>query len=338
MTSHETTLASDIPKRSGARSPEPKNGRSRLPWSEMLQRYGVLFAFAAMVIVFSVLKTDSFLNVNTWTSIIQLAAPLLVLSFGITVVLAAGDFDLSIGGTLSLGSAVGVLLMTEAGLHWVAACAFAIACGVLIGSINGFVAAYISAPAFIATLAAGQVLSGTQLLITDNRTIFEGIPQGFLSATEGLRVVLIAAVIGVLLATFMAKTPGGRYVYAIGVNPTAARFAGLRVKWWRLVSFAVVGACSAAAGLMVASQSAAHQPDAGIPYLLPAYAAVFLGAAVGTPGRFTILGTAFGVLFLQVLATGLAMLTLPGPAILIIQGLVLAAAIIVNQMGGTKKA
>jgi ribose transport system permease protein len=303
-------------------------------WVRLLQRYGVILAFLVMVAVFGAMKTDTFMTIANWRSMVQLAAPLMVLSFGITVVLAAGDFDLSIGGTLSLGSALGVLLMSDSGLPWALACLVAMLGGVLIGSMNGLLTAYIGAPAFIATLAAGQALSGLQLLITDNRTIFEGMPQGFLSLTSGMRVVVIAAVVGVVLAVFMAKTPGGRYIYAIGVNATAARFAGLRVRWWRLISFAVVGACAATAGLMIASQSAAHQPDVGTPYLLPAYAAVFLGAAVGHPGRFTIAGTAFGVLFLQVLATGLATLTLPGSAILIIQGLVLTAAIILNQVGG----
>lgn len=337
MTGSQPSQVQDPPlsTQSSVPASTPSQGAAR-DLGTLLQRYGVVLAFVAMVVVFGALRTDSFLTVDNWRSIVQLSAPVLVLAFGVTVVLAAGDFDLSIGGALSLGSAIGVLLMTDAGFSWPLACLAAMVCGLGIGAINGILAAYIGAPAFIATLAAGQVLSGIQLLATDNRTIFEGIPSGFMAATSGMRIVAIAIVVGVILSIFMAKTQGGRYIYAIGVNSTAARFAGLRVKWWRMLSFAVVGLCAATAGLLIASQSAAHQPDVGTPYLLPAYAAVFLGAAVGTPGRFTILGTAFGVIFLQVLATGLAMLTLPGAAILIIQGLVLAAAIVVNQIGGRK--
>ena len=314
----------------------PSGASSARSWPSagvLLQRNAVLIAFLAMVAFFSYMRPDTFATRDNWVTMLQLAAPLAILAFGVTVVLAVGDFDLSIAGSMSLCSAIAVVLMSQEGMLWPVAVLVGVLSGVVVGAANGWLVSYLGASSFIITLAAGQILDGGQLLVTDQSTIFQGIPAGFLEFTSGSRVILVALVVAALLWLFLAKSEGGRYVYAIGINRTAARFAGLRVKWWRLVCFAVVGATAATAGIVLASRSAAETPGMGTPYLLPAYAAAFLGSVVGRPGRFTIIGTCLGVVFLQVIQTGLAMLTLPGPTILIIEGAVLGGAILFSRLG-----
>ena len=317
----------------GLPAPGPAASGSRARLVSQLQMSAVPIAFVLMVVFFSLARPEAFPTMQNWTTMLELASPLAVVAFGVTVPLAVGDFDLSIGGVMSLCSAVSVVLMAQNGVNWMLAVAIGVLLGGLIGAANGYVVSYLGASSFVITLAAGQMLDGGQLLVIDQSTIFAGIPEPFLELTRGFKVVVIAALVAVVLSLFLSRTVGGRNVYAVGINPTAARFAGLRVRWWRLMSFLVVGASAAIAGILLASRSAAESPGMGTSYLLPAYAAAFLGSAVGTPGKFTIMGTALGVVFLQVMETGLAMMNLPGPSILIIEGGVLAGAILFARLG-----
>jgi len=311
----------------------PRESRSTSLVTQIATKYGVLVALLILIVFFSVARPSAFPTWANAVTILQLASPLAVVALGVTVPMAVGDFDLSISGMMSLGSGIAVVLMVSGGVNWVLAIAIAIAIGMLLGAGVGYTVAYLGASSFIVTLAAGQIFLGGQYLLIDQSTIFQGIPQGFIDMTSGARIIIYPAVLAVIMYVWLDRMEGGRLIYAVGMNPTAARFAGVRVRWWRLVAFSVVAAFSVFGGCMVASTSAAETPGLGSAYLLPAYAAVFLGSVVLKPGRFTILGTVVGVIFLQVLQTGLAMMSLSGSVILIIQGGVLAAAIIFAQLG-----
>lgn len=300
---------------------------------DLVARYGVLAALAAMVAWFSIARPSAFPTTSNWEAILEQASPLAVVAFGLTVPLAIGDFDLSIGGMMSLGSASTVALMAFDHLALVPALLVGLAVGAIGGAINGYAVSYLGASSFIITLASGQMMTGGQYVITKEATIFQGLPAAFGAMTSGLRVVVFAVVVAAVLWVVLERTEPGRYVYAIGSNREAARFAGLRVKQWRLASFVCVGFCASLGGILVASQAVSESPDLGTPYLLPTYAAVFLGSAMLRPGRFSLIGTAFGALFLQVLQTGLAMLSLSSAAIQLVDGGVLAAAILLSRLG-----
>jgi len=312
---------------------DPVASRRRFSLEDFVARFGVLTGLVILIVAFSVLRPHAFPTSGNWKAIFEQASPLAVLAFGLTVPMAIGDFDLSIGGMMSLGSGATVALMAFA--HWplIPAILVGLAVGVLGGAINGYATAYLGASSFIITLASGQMMTGGQYVITKEATIFSGLPPAFAGMTTGLRVLIFAAVVAFVLYVVLERMEPGRYVYAIGSNREAARYAGLRVKQWRLIAFAIVGVSASLAGILVASQSAAETPSLGDPYLLPAYAAVFLGSAILKPGRFTILGTAIGALFLQVLESGLAMLSLSSAAIQLVQGGVLAAAILSSRLG-----
>lgn len=310
----------------------PRSDRARGGLADHAARFGVIYALLAMIIFFSVVRTDAFVSWANVKTILQLASPMAVVAFGVTIPMAVGDFDLSIAGMMSFGSALGVVMMVD-GSPVVVAIAVALLVSALAGAANGWATAYLGASSFVITLASGQMLLGGQYVLTDQTTVFQGIPPSFVAMSDGMRVVAFAVVVGVVLWVFLSRMEAGRIIYAIGINPTAASFAGLRVRWWRMMSFAIVAVCATLAGLLVASRASSEGLGLGNAYLLPAYAAVFLGSVVLQPGRFTIVGTAIGVIFLQVLQTGLAMLSLPGSTILIIQGGVLVAAIVVSRLG-----
>jgi ribose transport system permease protein len=313
---------------------------TRLPTiKKQIARFGVPLAIVATFVVFSVLRPDSFFTELTIKGILRDCIPLMIVSLGITTVLAMNDYDLSVGGMISLcATTVVVLLSTaEVGLHYVVAIVLTIAIGGALGLANGVLIAYVGLPSFILTIATGTVLAGLALQIVDSQSVFEGIPNGFIEIASGTFLgfshqVYIGLAVLVLAQLFLRHTEYGRYMYAIGGNPEAALLSGVRVRMLRMVGFGIVGVTAAIAGILINSQAGAANPNTGVGLLLPAYAAAFLGSSMFRVGVFTPLGTALGALYLQIIGTGLTILNLTGPVVQMIQGGILIGAILVSRL------
>jgi ribose transport system permease protein len=182
------------------------------------------------------------------------------------------------------------------------------------------------------------VLTGVEFGLTNQDTVYDGIPSGFTQIAQGeflglSNQIWIAAVIALVIWLLLDRTELGRFMYAIGGNPEAARLSGVRVLRLRMLGFIIVGLAGAVVGILLISQSASYAPNGGTSYLLPAFAAVFLGAAVFRPGEFNVLGTVVGVLFLGVIQTGLTMLDLDTWVINLVQGGILIAAVLISRLG-----
>ena len=145
--------------------------------------------------------------------------------------------------------------------------------------------------------------------------------------------VWIAVVACAAVWLTLERTEPGRYMYAIGSNAEAARLAGLNTRALRISGFVVVAVSAAVVGVMLASLTSSYTPNIGPPYLLPGYAAVFLGAAAFRPGQFNIAGSVVGVLFLGVIQTGLTMLNLQTYVINLVQSAILVAAVLLSRLG-----
>ncbi len=304
----------------------------------ILAKYGVLVAFLVVIVVFSLARPESFPTVENLKSILASAAPALVIAAGLTVVLVMQDFDLSFGSMIGLGAGAAVVLMANEGWSWPVAVAVAIGFGVAGGALNGYLVSYLRGPSFIITLAMGTVLTGIEFAITGQKTIFSGVPAGYTSIGQdellGLNnMVWIAALFAALLWAALDRTEIGRYMYAVGGNAEAARLAGVRTRALRLVGFVVVGVSAALVGVLISSQSASYSPSPGVAFLLPAFAAAFLGSACFRPGEFNIPGTVVGVLFLGVIQTGLTMLDLETYVINLVQGGILISAVLISRLG-----
>jgi len=305
----------------------------------ILARYGLLLAFAAMILAFSLAVPDSFPTWENAKSILTAAAPALIVAVGLTVPLVMQDFDLSFGSMIGLAGGAAVVMMVSYGAAWPLAILVALALGLAAGFTNGFLIAFLGGSSFIITLAMGTVLTGLEFLFTDQKTIFSGVAEGYANIAQGDSLlglsneIWIALVIAALLWVVLEKTEIGRYMYAIGGNPEAARLSGVRTRQIRLLGFVIVALCATVVGILLTAQSASSVPNLGVPYLLPAFAAVFLGSAVFRPGEFNILGTVVGTLFLGVIQTGLTMLQLETFVINLVQGGILIAAVLVSQLG-----
>jgi ribose transport system permease protein len=305
----------------------------------LLARYGLLLAFALTVLVFSLAEPDSFPTIDNLKSILTAAAPALIVAAGLTVVLVMQDFDLSFGSMIGLGGAAAVVLMAREDVGWQLAVLAAFGLGLAAGLLNGVLVAYAGGSSFIITLAMSTVLIGVEFGLTDQKTIFSGVPEGYTDIGRNVLLfdlsnqIFIAAAVALLLWLMLEKTEAGRYMYAIGGNPEAARLSGVRIRELRLAGFVIVALCATLTGILLTAESASSSPTIGTPYLLPAFAAVFLGAAVFRPGQFNLAGTVVGVLFLGTIQTGLLMLDLETFVINLIQGAILISAVLLSRLG-----
>jgi ribose transport system permease protein len=313
---------------------EPGSGK----WALYASKYGLLGAFLLSILIFSLVRPDSFPTGRNAESILTLAAPSLIMAVGLTVVLVMQDFDLSFGAMIGLAGGAGEAFMVQYGWPWQVAVLAVIGLGILAGLSSGFMVAFLGGSSFIITLAMGTVLTGVEYALTNQNTVYQGFPQTFVDIASndflGLsNQIWIGAVIAILIWILLDRTEIGRYMYAIGGNPEAARLSGVRVVPLRILGFIIVGVTAAIVGLLLISQSGSYAPNGGTSYLLPTYAAVFLGAAVFRPGEFNVPGTIIGVLFLGVIQTGLIMLDLQTYVINLVQGGILITAVLISRLG-----
>ena len=306
---------------------------------QLMFRYGLVVAFLVMIAVFSLLKPHVFPTGDNAKAILEQTAPPAILAIGLTAVLVMNDFDLSFGSMLGVGSGVVTVLLVNHHVGWVLAVIIALLVGIAGGMVNGILIAVLGGSSFIITLAMGTVLTGVEYAITKQKDIFSGMPASFTSISQNSSIlginnqVWIALAIGIIVWVLLEKTEIGRFMYAIGGNSEAARLAGVRVRTLRIFGFVIIGMAAIVAGVLITSLGGSYTPDPGPPYLLPAYAGVFLGAAAFRPGQFNVLGTVVGVLFLECIQTGLTMLSLSTWIINVVQGAILIAAVLLSRLG-----
>lgn len=337
-----TGAAGDVSRSGGGAAvspPHPARARRREALPRLATTYGVPAALLVVIGVFSALRPDAFATLDNAHAILTLAAPLAVAALGLTVVLIQEDFDISFAATMGLAGAAAVVLMVETGAPWALAALGGLGLGVLAGLVNGVLVSYTGLSSLVVTLAMSTVLIGVEYLFTDGTTVYGDIPEGFTALGQGEPVlglnaqVLIAAGVVLGMYVYLEHTEAGRYQYAVGGNREAARLSGIRVRFLRLLGFVIAASAAGLAGLMLTAQSASSSPTAGLPYLLPAFAAVFLGTTMFRQGRFNVLGTVVGVLLLGVVQTGLIMLQLSTAVVNLVQGGILIAAVLVARLG-----
>ena len=193
---------------------------------------------------------ETFVTSHNLINISQQMSMLAVVSATMTVVMAMGDFDLSVGSIASLAGVVAAITFVAGGSSWLAVPA-ALGVGLIAGLVNGCLVAYVGILPFIATLGALTVFSGLAFLLSGGKTIFgSAIPASFGGfARGGLTIggvtiphlTLVAAAVLVVVWLLLEQTAPGRRLYAIGGNAEAARLAGVRIKPLKLAAFGLSG-------------------------------------------------------------------------------------------------
>ena len=318
----------------------------------------LLLSLRTLIALFVVLgffsaTAPNFLDLGTLVLLAKHVSINALLAIGMTFVVLTGGIDLSVGSIVGLaGMVAGGLIDRGVPLHFLhvtlfpdvpVVIAIAIAVGVLVGAINGLLVTWLSVAPFIATLGTLYVARGTALLISNGETFpnLVGRPQfhntGFpvlgAGTVLGVPVSVIAlAVVGAVAAYLAMRTPFGRRVYAVGGNERAALLSGVPVAKVKLAVYMISGACAAFAGLIVASELVASHPASGETFELNAIAATVLGGTSLVGGRGTIWGTVIGAFVIGILADGLVMLGVSSFWQMVIKGLVIIAAVVLDQL------
>jgi ribose transport system permease protein len=278
-----------------------------------LSRYSGLYVFAAFVIVYSIWLPNTFPTSTTAKNIATNQAITGIAALGLVGALSVGAFDLSIGNVIGLSSTVAASLMVRSGIAPGLAIVIVLAMGMAIGLLNGLLTVHFRIPSVVATLGMSSMLIAFDDKITDGQFITP-LPASFTKLTSGALVgiptpFLVLLVVAVVTWYILEHTPLGRQMLATGAGTDAARLAGTNTGRMVVVGFVISGVLGSLAGLMLASTIGSAAPDSGPSYLLPLFAAVYLGSTQIKPGRFNVWGT---IVALYVLATGVKGLQLLG--------------------------
>lgn len=303
----------------------------------LLQSYGTILALAAIVLAFSLIRPASFCTLTNFINITRQISLLVMISLGTTLVMSVNEFDLSVGNMASLGGVMAALLAVR-GAPMVLCFTLPIAASILIGVVNGLIVARFRVLSFITTLGMSTVLSGVIYRLSGGATVFEGIPRSFsaLGTAKLGRLPLLSILMLAFVAAFwflMQHMTLGRKLYAIGGNEETARIAGIRVRRYKTVAFALCAMMACVTGMLIASRVGSANTTAGDGYFLQSYAAVFIGCTVSRKGVPNVLGTLVGAAILGVLANGLTMLQMPVYMQDIITGGIIIFAVIAQKLG-----
>ncbi len=300
-------------------------------------RISGIYVWAVVFGIFALWVPDTFLSGTTWENIASSQALIALVTLGLLFPLAAGVYDLAIGQTVGLSAILSAYLVTH-GLDTAAALGVILALGVAIGLLNALLVVGIGINSFIGTLGVSSVLLA-MIGATSNRQQIIGLPEGMekLGTGEvfGIPLPVIYLIGFAIVAWYVLEhTSYGRYLYAIGGGPEAARLAGVPTKALAVAALIVSSVVGAFAGFILTAKLGAGSPEAGSGYLLPTYAAAFLGATQIRPGRFNVLGSLIAV---YLLATGVTGLQLAGAQFWVtdlFNGVVLILALTLARMEG----
>ncbi|HYP01292.1 MAG TPA: ABC transporter permease [Pyrinomonadaceae bacterium] len=295
--------------------------------------YGALAALVLLVLA-NALFTPNFADVNNFRNILLQVAPTVLVAVGMTLVIATGGIDLSVGSVMAIAAALAATNL-ERGL--LPAVALGLAAALAVGLFNGALISGFRIQPIIVTLAmlitgrgVAQVISrGGQIILIDNQT-FMSLGKGFLGPVPVSVVVMLLVVVAAIF--LMRATSFGRYVSAVGGNEAAARLAGVKVHRTKIAVYALSGLLAGVAGLIEAAKSeASDATKVGLYIELDAIAAVVVGGTPLTGGRATVVGTLIGALIMQVITTSFNMLGIGFAWSLVLKAAIILVAVYIQR-------
>ncbi|MAS96925.1 MAG: ABC transporter permease [Verrucomicrobiales bacterium] len=312
--------------------PTTPTRKFRLP-AQATESLGLLAVLAVLILVFSI-AGKNFFSSATLKQIANEIPALAVISVGMTFVIITAGIDLSVGSVMAFSGAILGLAMADWEFPLIAALPLAIFAGFLCGAANGWVSVRFAVPSFIVTLGMLQIGRGLAYLCTNSQTKYIGSPIAWLGTGIpgiGLSWAFVFAVLIVILGqVILTRTVFGRYVLVVGANEEAAIYSGIRTKPVKIAVFMIAGALAGLASAFESSRMENVDPNAGTGLELSAIAAVVIGGTSLMGGRGSVVGSFIGVLIMATLGAGLAQVGASDPVKLLITGLVIVFAVIID--------
>ncbi|MFC7397829.1 ABC transporter permease [Chelatococcus sp. GCM10030263] len=291
---------------------------------------GVGLALVALIIYFSV-TAENFLSVANFSTLLTQTSVVAMIAVGMTMVIIAGEIDLSVGATVGLAGTVMSLLVINLGWSLVTASALAVGIAVLIGAFIGMLRVVWAIPSFITTLGLLSAVRGVAFYISDGLTIGP-MPQAFDSLWYGT-ILGVPAPVALMVVTIglgwlvLSQLRFGRHLYAVGGNPVTASRYGVPVGAIRIAVFVIVQVLAAIGGIMLVSRLNSGSATVGEHIELDVIAAVIVGGTSLNGGHGRLIGTVLGVMFVAVLRNGMVLAGIDPIVFLIAQGLVIILAV-----------
>lgn len=287
---------------------------TRLPLRQRID-VPVVTAFGCIVILLFVgsLYSANFLSPEYLLQQLKVGAFLGIIATGMMLVILLGQIDLSVPWTVTLGAMMASAATAYGPMGEFFSIPFGVFCGLLIGLVNGFAVAYLRIPSMIITLAVNAVAQGLMVAYSGGFSPQDSASSAmkFIGAqsTFGLpHAVIVWAIIGILAVFLLTRTTFGRSVYGIGNKESAAYLSGIPTQLVVMGAFALCGALSAFAGVLLAGYAGKAAQSMGDAYLLPAIAAVVLGGTSILGGRGSYIGTIAGTILITLLASILSVM------------------------------
>jgi ribose transport system permease protein len=283
-------------------------GRSRVV--QHLEAYALLGCLVLVGLFFSVFPktSDTFLTSANLQVLIAGQVVVAVVALALLIPLCANEWDLSVGAVAALSAVFSAAAMSSSGL--VVGILVGVALGAAVGLANALIVTRFNVNAVIATLGMSTIVAGVINLKTSGLAVVSNIPPALTGLGSGTwvgipRLGVVLVLVALAAHYVLGYTPYGRYLYALGANPTAARLVGLRTRLILATTFVIAGVVAAIGGILAVARAGGADPKLGDQLLLPAFAAAFLSAASIKPGRYNVGGLLVAVYFLAALNNGL---------------------------------
>jgi ribose transport system permease protein len=279
----------------------------------LVSNHALLLLTVLLIALFSALMPRTFPTILTVQSILGDKAIIAFLALAEMTVIAANQFDLSVGFMVSLLHCLAIGLMVNNHLPWPMVFVVVLLTGMAIGLLNGLLVRVAKIDSFIATLGVGTVAYGLAGWYTGGEQIIGDLPPGF-TALDHTRIAgmplpaLLLIVLAVVMWLIFEFLPVGRTLYVIGANERTAELTGIRVDRTVIGAFIASGLITAFASLALAARIQVGQSNVGQEFLLPAFVGALLGATTVKPGRVNVWGTIVSVLILAVGISGIEQL------------------------------
>jgi simple sugar transport system permease protein len=294
-----------------------------------------LSLFVAIVVLYVVFTStaNGFLSFNNQINILRDAATIGIAAWAATLIIIAGEIDVSVGPMVAFISVILAYLL-QGGVPTPLAFALSIVIGALLGSIAGILRACFDVPSFVGTLGLWSALRGTALFVTDalpvsigRNDIVDALDRPVLGIPPAAIIMLVLFAV---FAFISRKTAFGRSVFAIGGNAQAAFLSGISVSRIRVALFAIAGAMAAISGILLVSRLGSGNATAATGLEFDVIAAVVVGGTSLSGGRGSMLGTLLGVLVITLIGNGLVLLGINPFFQQVVRGLIIVVAVLAN--------